>query len=222
MNRWLWAIGMICSVGVAGQTAALTSTNYYLVAELTNTAVHMDSFVIGLTNAAQIAHAQALIAQGPTASSTIVFANVAAGADGINRDHLNSEAPAWSWHVTQVTGFGDMGIELIDGWPTLLESDVPGWMKNTGGHIGFWSYTVSAALPFSPRIEGITQSQDGIVLSVDKLTPPFPLIVETSTNLTDPVWTVQSRLVPQHSKSNLFLPMQAGTAFIRLRVGANP
>jgi hypothetical protein len=53
--------------------------------------------------------------------------------------------------VTEFEGFFDLGIELYDGWPTYVESDVPGWMDNTDGHIGFWSYTVVAELPSVPE-----------------------------------------------------------------------
>ena len=35
-----------------------------------------------------------------------------------------ADKPAWDWHVTRVTGFGDVGIELLDGWPTFVERDV--------------------------------------------------------------------------------------------------
>ena len=58
--------------------------------------------------------------------------------------------------MSQFEGFGDFGIELIDGNPTSLESDVPGWIANTKrddpnvGHIGFWNYTVIAELSAGP------------------------------------------------------------------------
>jgi hypothetical protein len=52
----------------------------------------------------------------------------------------------WSWHVVEFLEFADATIEILDGWPTLVEQDVRGWIDNTGGIIGFWEYTVTAEL----------------------------------------------------------------------------
>ncbi|MFT3787718.1 MAG: hypothetical protein QM770_16370 [Tepidisphaeraceae bacterium] len=133
--------------------------SYFLLAERNDAVVHGDSFVVGLTDADLIQHARDLIQLGPdSAGSPILFADIAEGADGINRDLLKPGAPQWSWHVTSVGGFSDFGIELLDGWPSFVESDVPGWIRNTNptqapppapqtGQIGFWSYTVVKELP---------------------------------------------------------------------------
>lgn len=67
--------------------------------------------------------------------------------------------PLWNWHVSRFEGCGDFGIELVDGWPSYIEQDVEGSMRNTRtdhenldapGHIGFWSYTVVAELGSGP------------------------------------------------------------------------
>jgi len=119
---------------------------YFMVAEPLDSIQHFDSYVLPLFEPADIAKARELIQTG---QQQIVFAAIAPGADGINRNVYNDQL--WSWHVTQFEGFGDVGIELLDGWPTYVESDVPGWMANTGGHIGFWSYKVIAELPAVPE-----------------------------------------------------------------------
>jgi hypothetical protein len=138
--------------------AARAGTVLFVVAEKPGTETHHDSFVLPLSNAADVAHARDLIARGPDAAGgAIVTAEVAAGADGINRNVLARGEPLWDWHVTRFEGFADLGIELTDGNPTLLQADVAGWIDNTNGtadsdrgHIGFWNYTVVAELPGSP------------------------------------------------------------------------
>ena len=176
MNRLAFSLVVaFCLATWAAPSSARAGLTYFLVAEPSGKVEHGDSFVVGIDAAADVAHARDLIARGPEAAGApILFADVAAGADGLNRDLLAAGKPAWNWHVTRVTGFGDFGIELLDGWPTFVESDVAGWMKNTGGNggpsitggvgptavgdgsadatgetgkIGFWSYTVVKELP---------------------------------------------------------------------------
>ena len=135
----------------AGPTIA--GPAYFLVAERPGAKWHQDSFVLPLHDEQHIVHARDLIARGlDAAGESIVFARIAPGSDGINRNLFASDQPLWSWHVTHVHGFGDLGIELIDGWPTFIENDVPGWMSNTAGEIGFWSYTVVSELGGYPAI----------------------------------------------------------------------
>ena len=119
----------------------------FLVAELPGAVTHGDSYVLALEDPAAIAHARALIAQGPAAGATIALATIAMGADGVNRDWLAPGRPAWSWHVIEFLGFADIAAEILDGWPGFVESDVAGWIQNTGGTIGFWNYTVVRELP---------------------------------------------------------------------------
>lgn len=129
--------------------AARAETLLFLVAESTYPfGIHRDSYVLPLENPAAIQHARDLIAFGPgVAGAPIVVAHIAAGADGINRDLLAPGDPEWSWHVTQFEGFADFTIEILDGWPGYVEQDVDGWIANTGGRIGFWSYTVVQEVP---------------------------------------------------------------------------
>ncbi len=141
------AVGCFCAFTLAAPT-------YFLVAEPDFAQVHGDSFVLPLTDPDHIAHARDLILRGPEkAGEPIVFAEIGAGSgNGINRDLRDPAESLWNWHVTGVHGFGDMGIELLDGWPTYVAQNRASWFSNTGavpetGRIGFWSYTVVAELP---------------------------------------------------------------------------
>jgi hypothetical protein len=155
--------GIIGAVTLLG-TLAQASPVYFLAAEPAGSRVHGDSFVLPLTDPDDIAHARDLILRGPAAAqSPIVFAEIAKGVDGLNRDLLRPEQPDWSWHVTKFEGFGDFGIELLDGWPTYVEKHRDAWLAQTSGlpaggpppetgHIGFWSYTVVSELQGYPQV----------------------------------------------------------------------
>ena len=120
---------------------------YFQVAELPGRETHHDSFVVPLSDIQAIAHARDVITRGPEqAGATIIFADIAKGSDGINRNLLADDKPLWNWHVTKFNDFGDIGIELLDGWPGFIESDVDGWIKNSNGQIGLWGYTVVSEL----------------------------------------------------------------------------
>jgi hypothetical protein len=136
------SILMVWGLALPGMARA----EQFIVAELPGHESHLDAFVVTLTDPANIAHARDLITRGPAAGATIVGAEIAAGLDEINRNYRAAGAPPWSWHVVGEARFADFGIELYDGWPGLVESDVQGWLRNTGGHIGFWGYTVVAEI----------------------------------------------------------------------------
>ena len=169
----MWSLVLAAGALLAASVASFAGPVYFVVAERPDQPItHGDSFIIPLERDDLIAHARDLIARGPEAAgATIVDAEVVAGSDGINRDVLAPGEPLWSWHVTVVNGFGDFGIELVDGNPTYLEhgDDGPGgedgvaaWIRNTRrnpddeslpGNIGFWNYTVVAELP--PQVPAI-------------------------------------------------------------------
>lgn len=150
----LFAAAVVALAGVFLVAAPSdAATTYFLVAERPGQEFHRDSFVLPLTQDDDISHARDLISRGPDAAgSSIAFAKIAAGSDGINRDLLAPDQHEWSWHVTDFEGFGDVGIELVDGTPTLVEEDVPGWLQNTNSSIGFWNYTVVRELPNYPAV----------------------------------------------------------------------
>jgi hypothetical protein len=152
MRLYAVALGTIIGTLAAEARAEFIS---FLIAERPGRITHGDSFVLRLNNPAEIAHARELIAAGPDVGGAIILARIAPGADGINRDDRAPGAPQWSWHVTEFLGFADASIEVYDGWPTFVERDVPGWMANTGGTIGFWNYTVVAELSSVPEPSGL-------------------------------------------------------------------
>ena len=151
---WLLWIGLvITSVPTAAVSARAGSEFVVAESPVLGPCVHCDSYVLPLFEPADVAHARALIASGGTAPQPVVVAEIEAGADGSNRDVLAPGEPAWSWHVTAFVRFTDSTVEIYDGWPAFVESDVAGWIANTQaapgepGVLGFWNYTVVAELP---------------------------------------------------------------------------
>jgi hypothetical protein len=67
------------------------------------------SFVVGLSKAEDIEKAREFVSK-PTRElgrpdDCMIGAFVTAGADGINRNYLNPDLPAWSWRITEFQGF---------------------------------------------------------------------------------------------------------------------
>jgi hypothetical protein len=131
---------MVCVNG------AKTETIRFLVSEFDNPD-HGDSYVLPLSNPDDIAHARRLISEGRGIGAPLVVATIAKGANGINRNYLATGSQPWSWHVSEFEGFTDSTVEILDGWPTYVESDIDGWIANTNSYIGFWNYTVTAEFP---------------------------------------------------------------------------
>ena len=148
--------------GILFGASAQAAPVYFLAAER-SPVVHGDSFVVPLENPEDVAHARDLILRGPEAAeSPIIFAEIRRGVDGLNRDLLDPQQPTWSWHVTKFEGFGDVGIELLDSWPTYVEQNRDTWIQMTSGipsngpkatlgHIGFWNYTIVSELKNYPQ-----------------------------------------------------------------------
>lgn len=150
----------VCCSVVRGEIA------YFLVTEFPGFENHHDSYVLPISDPAGIDHARALIAQGASAGATIAFARIAEGPDGMNGDYVAPATGLWNWHVTEFLGFGDLGIEIYDGWPTYVESDIPGWMANTGGIVGFWSYTVTRELTSIPEVPANVLLPSGVLVGL--------------------------------------------------------
>jgi len=146
-------LAALCAAAISMQPApAPAEIIYFLVGEWPGQEVYHDSYVLPLEDPTAIAHARDLITLGPeVAGDPIVVAQIAAGADGINRDWLAPGHPEWSWHVTQFDTFAFATIEILDGNPQLVEDDVDGWIQNTNGYIGFWGYTVIDELAEIPE-----------------------------------------------------------------------
>lgn len=120
---------------------------YFLVADDART----ESYVLGLMDPLDIDHARELIRFGAAAGQPIVVAQVACGGDGINRDPLSPTKHPWNWHVSAFESFADSTIEIFDGRPSDLQRDCDGWLSNTGGRIGFWSFTIVDELGTDPE-----------------------------------------------------------------------
>ena len=149
-------VALLGAVSAGSPAPAAAETRFFLIAELSEPCFHCDSYVLPLDDPNALAEALELIQFGPgEGRGGIVVAQIAPGADGINRDHLAPGSPAWSWHVTDFVDFAEFTIELCDGWPTGVENDVNGWIQNTGGVICFWSYSVVAEVLPGPGIPGL-------------------------------------------------------------------
>src|SRR4051794_32201447 len=105
------AITLVLGIFFGMSPRASAGPVYFLVTEYPGQETHHDSYVLPLEDEAEIAHARDLIARGPTeAGAPIAVAQIASGADGINRDELAPGNPAWNWHVTAFEGFADTTV----------------------------------------------------------------------------------------------------------------
>jgi hypothetical protein len=173
MKAWFTAVvfGLIVALAVLVGNDAHGARIAFLVAEYPGQETHGDSFVISIDSldTQRLQHARLLvdwISSGANLENApdgrIVVSAVAPGADGVNRNWRAPGRPAWSWHPVGDVSFADATIELIDGWPTFIEQDVPGWMSNTNGNIGFWSYTVVQELGVVPEPTGAGLAMLGV------------------------------------------------------------
>lgn len=179
---------VLAAVPVVFLASANGTTRYFLVAELPGQELCHDSYILPLTEPTHIAYARSLISDGIGDRPFIVLADIASGADGVNRDYLKDGAPAWSWHVTGFKGFVEFTAEVLDGVPTYVESDVEGWMKSSGGAVGFWTYTVVEELPLQPEITNLSWADNKARLHAERMSVGFVACVEASTDLSGDVW----------------------------------
>jgi len=96
---------------------AQAETVYFLVGRINSSPI--DSYVLALSNPADIAHARDLIGYGPGIGDEIVVATIErSNHDGLNRNYVREGLPVWSWRVNEFLGFGDITAEILDGSPT--------------------------------------------------------------------------------------------------------
>ncbi|HLP48821.1 MAG TPA: hypothetical protein VK469_22970 [Candidatus Kapabacteria bacterium] len=125
-----------------------TETVYFLVAEMVH--YHGDSYILPLTNPADIAIADKII--NGTSPAKIVMADIDYGTEKgeyKNKDLVNPSKRKWSWHVSKFRGFASTVTSNLNSWPTYVEEHLNQWMKNTGGKIGFATYTISRRVAIS-------------------------------------------------------------------------
>ncbi len=136
---------IVSAATLCGCPVPCGDTVYFLVSEITPS--HGDSYILPLTDPDQIAQARAIISDAENNAAKIVVAHIAPcdHCDYPNRDMLQGGV-RWSWCVTDFEGFAENTIEIYDGWPGFVEDDLDGWIQNTNGTIGFWSYTVTREL----------------------------------------------------------------------------
>jgi hypothetical protein len=133
---------------------------YFLVGEINP--LNNDSYVLALSNPADIAHARDLIGYGPGIGDGIVVATIVrSNPNGLNRNYVREGLPGWSWRVNAFLGFEDLTAEILDGWPTWVEEDPVQWPW--GSTIGFWSYTVVAELGTDLEVWNCDLSADGSI-----------------------------------------------------------
>lgn len=116
------------------------SASYFLVGPRKSDG---DSFVVKITDGALIARARDLV-QHPE-KEKIVFGRVIKGSQGFNRNWFKKEKTHWSWSVSEVTNFDDIGSTACNGNPQFLEDRVDFWI-NDPGRICFWNYRIKKEL----------------------------------------------------------------------------
>lgn len=102
-----------------------------------------DTFIARMTDSDLIARARELILHPEY--EKMLFAKIEKGHQGYNRNWSKPEKSFWSWSVTEVTNFADIGSTACNGLPQLVEDDVDLWVQNPG-RICFWNYRVQKEL----------------------------------------------------------------------------
>lgn len=210
---------------VASVTRAQTNAVYFQVAPVgVPTVPNLDSYVLPLFKPEHVAQARQLILATPAnGNDKIVVARIAAGKDGINRDYLAPGCPEWSWHVTEFGGFYDITAEILDGSPRLVEEDVDGWIRNTGGLIGFWLYGVVRELGPEPICLSVKTNSSGLLLTWHGVSTNYVYTLESTDSPSTTNWTPVAG-GPWPSKTNQWiLPrLDATHRFFRVKAELQP
>ena len=208
---------------VASVTKAQTNTVYFLVATVWDCRP-CGSYVLPLSKPEDIAQARQLILATPTnGNGKIVGARIAAGKDGINRDYLAPGCPEWSWHVTEFVRFADYSAEILDGSPRAVEQDVDGWIRNTGGVIGFWAYGVVRELGPEPICLCLKTNMAGLQLTWHGVSTNYIYTLESIDSVSKTNWSPVAD-VPWPTKTNQWtVPLSAvSNRFFRVKAELQP
>ena len=109
-----------------------------------------DTYVARISDPALIARARELVLHPEY--DKIVFAKIEKGHQGFNRNFNKPEKSFWSWSVSEITNFADIGSTACNGMPQMVEDDVDLWVQNPG-RICFWNYRLKREIP----VQEITQ-----------------------------------------------------------------
>ena len=119
-------------------------TAYFLVGH--HRGFYNEGYVLPLRKVEHIAAARAQL-ELPMDERRNVYAEIAAGGDGINRNFLVPGKTRWSWHVTNFLAFYQGGsAEMGSGSPVIVERDVDLWMESFDGKIGFLGWKLQREL----------------------------------------------------------------------------
>lgn len=125
------------------------SATYFVIGPRTGEG---DNFVVKVTNADIVAKARDLI-KNPQ-KEKMVFARIQKGHSGYARNWSKPEKSFWSWSVSEVTSFDDLGSTACNGTPQQVEDRVDFWV-NDPGQICFWNYRVKKELKSSQVANGL-------------------------------------------------------------------
>lgn len=124
------------------RSIASTDEKYFLMGSYDNTG---DQFVIKIKDPVMVQKARDQITNPQL--QKIVFAKIALGSQGYNRNMIKKEKSFWSWSVTEVTNISDIGSTACNGFPQMLEDQAEAWVKGLG-KICFWSYRIKKELSY--------------------------------------------------------------------------
>lgn len=142
--------GSVAPVIVTPQASKLDpQAAYFLVEHRSGDA---DSYVIKILDPVMLARARMQVADPHL--EKIIFAKIEKGSNGFNRNWSKPEKSFWSWSVSEVTGFADIGSTACNGYPQGLEDRLEAWLEQPG-QTCFWSYRVKKELTLSEVQDGL-------------------------------------------------------------------
>jgi hypothetical protein len=210
----------LCSVFVAIYCALAYAqeTVYFICADIHKQKYFNDSFVLPISKPEDVREARRLLKEDLPMNQPIPIANIVAGADGINRDHLAVGAPPWSWHVTEFIGF--YGIVTPE-WeysttPTLIEENLEKY--KVIGMAGFLSHGIVAELrpPFKISVR---VTAEGVILSWPWRGQLYVYTVEVASTLSPADWAPVAGTAWPIAETTWVdkTPLSSGPRFYRIR-----
>ncbi len=113
------------------EVAAPASQSYFLLSNESRS----DSFVVAIRDPAQIRQAREIL-EGDRVF--MLFGQIEATEKSWNRPFHGPDKTPWSWSVSQVTNFAEIGSIVCDSTPALVEESLPVWLRQQD--ICFWGF----------------------------------------------------------------------------------